>query len=188
MKPTLSPWPARACQAAALAAMAATIGILLGSLDFRTRWEDPGGGYGFDRFIHWGAESALLGSVALLILLLIFEGLRDHRRTDRSWLSRAAARSLVAVACCAGAAWIARWYWQSLLSGSAIPGVDVFIAGGLPVVVTAGAAGSALALLLAVVLWWQRSQVTSQTAPVASGPARAPHLQAPPGRVPPGRR
>ena len=46
----MSPVLPRACQVVALAALVANITILLGSLDFRTRWEVPGG-YGYDHFL-----------------------------------------------------------------------------------------------------------------------------------------
>ena len=156
LKPARSNCLTRACQFVALTAVAATIGVLIGALDFRTRWEDPGGGYGYDRFIHWGAEATGLGCVALILLLHVVDGLRDERRAHPAWLRRAAVLSLLAAGACAGAAWIARWYWQPPRSGSAIPGVEVFIAGGLSLVDQAGTAGSILAVILAALLWWQR--------------------------------
>jgi hypothetical protein len=151
----MSAWLTRSCQALALAAVLAIAGILLGSLDYRTRWEMRDA-YGYDRFLNWAAETALLGSIALLLLLLILEGLRDARGSDRAWLGRAAGRSVLAAGCCAGAALIARWYWQSLLALPTDPDSQMFIAGGLPVVVMAGAIGALLAMLLAALLWWQR--------------------------------
>ena len=130
MNPAPIPWPVRACQVLRLAAVAATIGIPLGLLDFRTRWEVPGG-HGYDHFVHWAAETAGLGCVALLLLLNILDALRNDGGANCAWLRRAAVMSLLAAGCCAGAALIARWYWGCLLSEPTDPDVQVFISGGL---------------------------------------------------------
>jgi hypothetical protein len=164
-----SPWLKRSCYVVALATLLAIGGILLGSLDYHTRWEDRTprgkrfGGYGVDGFIDWAAWTTLLGVIALLLLLLILQELRDDRHTDRWWLRSAAIRSLLAAGCCAGAAWIARWYWQSLLAVPLDPNGELFIAGGLQVVMAAGVAGALLALMLAALLWWQRAYGTKSS-------------------------
>lgn len=149
----MSTWLTRVCQFIALAAIVAVVGVLIGSLVYNTRWEGKNW-FGVDGFWQWAPFTLPLGAIALLILLRIWEGLRDPRIADRFWLSGASSWSLLAAGCCAGTALIAKWCWQSLLDQPPDPDVKVRIAQGLPVVVTAGSAGCALALLLALSIWW----------------------------------
>ncbi|MFN8592302.1 MAG: hypothetical protein U0031_12655 [Thermomicrobiales bacterium] len=164
-------WLARISQLVAPAAVTAVIGMLIGSLDYNTTWENRQG-FGVDGFWQWAALTLPLGGIALLLLLHTWEGLRGERGADRDWLRGAAIRSLIAAASCAAAGWIASRYWQSLLLDPADPDVTVRIAPGLPVVATGGSVGGLFAGLLALFIWWLRA--TNRSAPRHTQSERSP--------------
>jgi hypothetical protein len=159
-------WRNRVSQAVALAAVVATGAVLVGSADYNTLWEGAPrgsrlGGYGVDGIWQWAIWTGVLGCIALLLLLRVLEGLRNHRGADRAWLGQAGVLSVAAAGCCGGASLIARWYWQSLLAMPDDPDGRLFIASGLPVVSAAGAVAGAIALMLAALVFWHRGRVAA---------------------------
>lgn len=152
-------------------ALLATGWLLVGTLDFRSRWEtiDPTdnrvGSVEYDHFLSWGGEAMFLGLLALVLLLLLARGLLRERLQSSAWALRHALGTTLAAAALGLAARLAAGYGASITSDPLGSDTTARIAGGLAVVPQTGLVGAAAALaatvaLLAGVVWLRRDEAS----------------------------
>ena len=142
----------------ATAALLATGWLLVGTLDFRSRWEtfDPTdkrvGSYEYDHFLSWGGEAMFLGLIALALLALILRGLLRVPVLTAVWALRHALAATLAASALGVASRLADRYHASVAGVPVGPDTTAHIAGGLAVVTRAGLVGAVAALAAALLL------------------------------------
>ena len=136
-------------------ALLATGWLLVGTLDFRSRWEtfDPidkrVGSYEYDHFLSWGGEAMGLGLVALALLA---RSLLDGPSPTPAWALRQSLAAVLAATALGLASRLADRYHASVAGVPVGPDTTAHIAGGLAVVTRAGLVGAAAALAAALLL------------------------------------
>ena len=139
-------------------ALLATGWLLVGTLDFRSRWEtfDPidkrVGSYEYDHFLSWGGEAMGLGLVALALLALLARSLLDGPSPTPAWALRQSLAAVLAATALGLASRLADRYHASVAGVPVGPDTTAHIAGGLAVVTRAGLVGAAAALAAALLL------------------------------------
>ena len=142
----------------ATAALLATGWLLVGTLDFRSRWEtfDPTdkrvGNYEYDHFLSWGGEAMFLGIVALALLALLARSLLDGPSPTPAWALRQSLAAVLTATALGLASRLADRYHASIAVVPGGPDTAAHIAGGLAVVTRAGLVGAVAALAAALLL------------------------------------
>ena len=156
--------------------------LLVGTLDFRSRWETASatesrvGGYEYDHFLSWGGEAMGPGLVALALLTLLARGLLRGPSPTPAWALRQSLAAVLAATALGLASRLADRHHASIAVVLGGPEATAHIAGGLAVVTRAELVGAVAALaaapLLVLAAFWRRGL-----------PARVRHTSTPPAPI-----
>ena len=143
----------------ATAALLATGWLLVGTLDFRSRWETASatesrvGGYEYDHFLSWGGEAMFLGIVALVLLAQMTLALMRDPSLSFRWALRQGFLTAIAGIALALASRLADYYYTFVVAVPYDSTTKVFAASGLSIVSRAGLIGGIAAFGTAIALW-----------------------------------